>query len=189
MLAAWRMGLEWPVRLLVAALLVLPLSYAANEFAGLWLSDGRTVVADAREGDPEASTMFLNPIQNTSPLTDLANTAAGWLMLIFPAYLLLLGAFQHVLFALFQFANTLLFIRVARAIPPPRAQRTAWQPAVACIWCVAYTIVQGIFEPDYGSFVKHEANLLPMFFYLLCLTMARSAVEPAAPSAANAKAA
>jgi hypothetical protein len=34
-----------------------------------------------------------------------------------------------------------------------------------------------MFEPDFGSFAKHEVNLLPMFFYML-VHVARNRAEP-----------
>jgi hypothetical protein len=46
----------------------------------------------------------------------------------------------------------------------PDAHR--WRQSAAASWCVAFTIVQGMFEPDFGSFIKHETNLVPMLTYL-----------------------
>ena len=171
LMAGWRMGLGWPARLALVAIAIVPLSLASEAIIGFWLSDGRTVVVEAREGDPDSATMFFNPWINTSPATDLANTIAGWLTLVLPFYLLALGAVQHVAFALFQFANTALFVRAVRALPRPRRgvapSAREWQLAAAAAWCVAYTIVQGMFEPDFGSFVKHAANLAPMLMLLV----------------------
>jgi hypothetical protein len=39
-----------------------------------------------------------------------------------------------------------------------------------------------MFEPDFGSFAKHEVNILPAFFYLLCHVRS-TATRPAMPSA------
>jgi hypothetical protein len=171
LMAGWRLGLGWPARLALVALAILPLSVASESFAGMWLSDGRTVVVETREDNPDSSTMFLNPWPNSSPATDLANSLAGWLMLILPFHLMAMGGAQHVAFALFQFANTAVFARIAASLPRPRqgvAPTTDdWQGAAAAAWCVAYTIVQGMFEPDFGSFVKHEANLAPMLMLLV----------------------
>ena len=179
LVAGWRAGLGWPARLALVALAILPLSLASEAFAGLWLSDGRTVVVEAREGDPDSATLFFNPWANTSPLTDLANAAVGWLRLVLPFHLLALGALQHVAFALFQFVNTAVFARVASVLPrPARGEAPTpedWLRASAAAWCVAYTIVQGMFEPDFGSFVKHEANLVPMLMLLVAMPAVRAA--------------
>jgi hypothetical protein len=175
MLATWRMGGGWSVRLLAAALMIVPLSLAAHAYAGLWLTDGRTVVMEARELIADAATMFANPLENTSPMTDIVNAAAGWATLVLPAYLLFLGRPQHVAFALFQFANTLVF--VAALVREKRAPRGGasfnWRFASAATFCVAYSMVQGMFEPDFGSFAKHETTLLPVLFYVLVTQGAR----------------
>ena len=171
LVAGWRMGLGWPTRLALVAVAIVPLSIASETFAGMWLSDGRTVVVETREDNPDSSTMFLNPWPNSSPATDLANSIAGWLALILPFYLIKMGGVQHVGFALFQFANTAIFARIAASLPRPRPgvapTPDEWQGASAMAWCIAYTIVQGMFEPDFGSFVKHEANLAPMLMLLV----------------------
>jgi hypothetical protein len=169
MLAAWRSGGGWAARLIVAVLTILPLSLAAYQYSGMWLSDGRTVVVDAREFDPDSATIFANLLPNTSAVTDLVNTAAGWAMLMAPVFLLLLGGAQHVAFAGFQFANTALFVVSQwRARDVARSNSAvAWRFASATTFCIAYTLVQGMFEPDFGSFAKHEVNLLPMLFFVL----------------------
>lgn len=185
-LIVWRAGGGWGWRLAAVALAIVPLSVASHAFVGLWLSDGRTLVVDAREFDPDSATMFANILPNTSPLTDLLNTAAGWFTLVVPVFLLMLGGVQHVAFAGFQFVNTWLFIDVQR-----RARLAAhgirsfdWRFAAASAFCVAYSIVQGMFEPDFGSFAKHETNLAPMLFFVLARACARSATAHEAAVAA-----
>jgi len=169
MLGAWRSGGGWTLRLGAAVLMILPLSLAAYQYSGMWLSDGRTVVVDARAFDPDSATIFANLLPNTSAVTDLVNTVAGWAMLMAPVFLLHLGGMQHVTFAGFQFANTALFV-----LSQWQARRSgdldsavAWRFAAATTFCIAYTLVQGMFEPDFGSFAKHEVNLLPMLFFVL----------------------
>jgi len=189
LMAGWQMGLGWPARLALVALAILPLSLASESFAGLWLSDGRTVVVEAREGDPDSATLLFNRWPNTSPLTDLANATAGWLTLVLPFHLLTLGAVQHIAFALFQFANTAIFVRAAAALPRPQrgapVSPDAWLGASAAAWCVAYTVVQGMFEPDFGSFVKHEANLVPMLMLLVARRVGRPAAGHAPVASAS----
>jgi hypothetical protein len=184
LVVGWRAGLRWPVRLLLIVAALVPLSLASQQFMGLWLSDGRTITVEGRDIAADSATIFFNVLANTSPLTDIVNTLAGWMTLVFPLYLLTLGAAQHVAFALFQFVNTLLFIRVAAAQPPavPRTLSSPreWRIATASAWCVAYTVVLGMLEPDFGSFVKHETNLLPMLLYLLAWADPRERAHPTA---------
>jgi hypothetical protein len=81
-----------------------------------------------------------------------------------------------------------VFLRIAATLPRPQRAGAPpagdWQSAAAASWCVAYTIVQGMFEPDFGSFVKHEANLMPMLMLLVSAHVSRRRTMPGA--AANA---
>jgi hypothetical protein len=149
----------------------------------MWLTDGRTIVMEARELVADAATMFANPWPNTSPATDLANTLAGWSTLLLPAYLLMLGRPQHIVFALFQFANTTLFVAALMRARRSQAPVFDWRFASAATFCVAYSLVQGMFEPDFGSFAKHETILLPMLFYVLVEHGVRRETRPARAAA------
>ena len=60
---------------------------------------------------------------------------------------------------------------VLRAPPSERRPR----PERAAALLLALVMVQAIFEPDYGSYVKHIVPALPLFIALLPLTARRSA--------------
>ena len=176
LLATGRLGWPWLLRLAVAVVAIACMSAVAQQKLDTYLSDGRTVTTEGREGDPYQVTLLANPRPNTSVATDVANSLAGWLALIVPLYLLPLGGLQHVGFAVFQAVNTIVFVAVQIRL----RERRDWRLLAASSFCVAYSLVQGMFEPDFGSFVKHETNLLPLYFYLL----RRFAHEPrAAPTA------
>lgn len=182
-LGVWRLGGGWPLRMTAAFVAVLVMSAAARGFAGIRLSDARTAVMDARELIAFSATQFANFVPNSSPLTDLINIAIGWVMLFIPAFLLSRGGPQHIAFAAFQFASTALFALAAWRMRPLRkpATRSDWRIASAVSFCIAFSIVQGMFEPDYGSFAKHETVLLPMLFYVLAQAFGRRLPAPVAP--------
>lgn len=186
-LIVWRLGGGWLLRIAVASVAVVVMSVGAHGFAGMWLSDGRTIIVAANEMTGSVATQFTNLVPNTSSLTDLLNTGVGWAMLILPAFLVRLGGLQHIAFAAFQFTNTALFTRAACQLRTLRrlSAPAEWRPASAASFCIAYTIVQGMFEPDFGSFAKHETTLLPMFFYVIVRVFARDArVDPASRNTA-----
>lgn len=170
LLIGWRIGISWPLRLLLVALAIYLLSGVSDIVMGHWLSDGRAIFVENRDLDADSATVIFNPLENTSQATDLANTAMGWLTLILPFYMFQLGATQHVAFALFQLLNTTLFALAARRAGGRSGARApdadAWRYAAATSWCIAFTIVQGMFEPDFGSFLKHETTLIPMLTYV-----------------------
>ena len=180
-LAVWRLGGGWTVRIAAAFVAVLPLSVAAHQFAEMWLTDGRTIVTDARDLVGFSATQFANFVPNASPFTDLVNTGIGWGMLMIPVFLLNLGGLQHVAFAGFQVVNVAVFVVAVRRMQRLRRPATPadWRMASAASFCVAFSIVQGMFEPDFGSFAKHETTLLPMLFYILAQIFGRSSPVPA----------
>jgi len=170
LLAGWRIGISWPWRLLVVFVAILLLSAVSFKVMGFWLSDGRTIPLENRDLEVDATTVIFNPLDNTSEATDLANSAMGWLTLILPFYLFQLGAVQYVAFALFQLLNTTLFVLAARRAGGASGARApgtdSWRYAAATSWCVAFTLVQGMFEPDFGSFLKHATTLAPMLAFI-----------------------
>jgi hypothetical protein len=163
LLATGRLGWPWVLRLAMAVLAIACMSAVAHEALDTYLSDGRTVAIEGREGDPFSVTVLANAMPNASVATDVANTLLGWLALIAPVWLLPLGGLQHIGFAVFQALNTALFIAIMVRLRDERD----WRFLAASSFCVAYSLVQGMFEPDFGSFVKHETNLLPLYCYLL----------------------
>jgi hypothetical protein len=141
---------------------------------GEYLTDTRVTLNVGREGDPDSVTMFTNLLPNTSLLTDMINGLYAWLLYLFPVYLFKTGMWHHVIFALWQAINVVIFIRLARYVMnrtrgfQGRYGRRANQRSVAAVaWCMSFSFVQSLFEPDFGSFVKHQIVLLPMYFYLL----------------------
>lgn len=141
---------------------------------GQYLTDSRFMLNINRWGDPDAVTAIQLLLPNTSSWTDLINSIYGWTALLVPVQLVSIGGLQHITFGLFQFVNVLLFVVSARHVLKHRAeiQMTIGQDGlrqmeVAVAWCIAYSYTQGIFEPDFGSFSRHQIILVPMLILLL----------------------
>jgi hypothetical protein len=156
---------------LLAAIVIF---YAGNYMTDQYFSDARFRINMYREGSPNAVTMLSNLLVNTSPITDIINTFYGWFMLLIPIHLFKTGGIHHIIFAIFQFINVILFISAVKAIL--RYWKIAWftlnrqimmRVQVAIAWCLSFTFVEGMFEPDFGSFLKHELVILPMFFMVI----------------------
>lgn len=148
----------------------------ANMVTGQYLSDARLNVNVDREDALDAVTMINNIFSNTSAITDWLNGVFVWASLLFPFFLLKTGEIQHLLFFVFQISNVILFISVAKyllkrfkKVVTSIGPGIKLQIEVALAWCIAYSFVQGIFEPDFGSFAKHQVILVPMWFTLLNL--------------------
>lgn len=154
-----------------AALFVFKL---ANVATGQYLSEARLTVNLEREDGDNATTMIDNIFPNSSFIFDWMNGSFIWFSLLFPFFLLKTAEVQHIVFLAFQLINVTLFIKVARFLINNNQRSLARmdtpqknQIQVLVAWCVAFSFVQGIFEPDFGSAARHQIILIPMWFILL----------------------
>jgi hypothetical protein len=159
----------------------------ANIATGQYLSEVRYTV-NLERGDVDAvdaATMINNVFSNDSPIKDWLNGTLIWFSLVFPFFLLSTAQFQHLFFMVFQLLNIFAFIKVVTSLLPKlrspaagfsKVQKNQIYSAIA--WCMAYSFVQGIFEPDFGSFAKHQVILVPMWFSLLSFYVKSRALKP-----------
>ncbi|MFO1463702.1 MAG: hypothetical protein U1F66_07980 [bacterium] len=156
---------------LLTAILVFKL---ANVATGQYLSEARLTVNLEREDGDNATTMIDNIFPNSSFIFDWMNGSFIWFSLLFPFFLLKTAEVQHIVFLVFQLVNVSLFIMVARLLINNNQRSLVGmdvpqknQIQVLVAWCVAFSFVQGIFEPDFGSAARHQIILIPMWFILL----------------------
>jgi hypothetical protein len=129
------------------------------------LTDARTMVNADRVDSPDARSAFDNTFGNTGWQTDVANAAIAWMYMNVPVALLARTSPHYVFFAAFQIctlwffvAGCAAFLRAARRI----RQAGSVYPRCAA-FVIAYSLTQSIFEPDFGSFVRHEVIfMVPM---------------------------
>jgi len=133
---------------------------------GLYLTDARATLTAGRDIDAFSDTVFLNLFENGSLATDIANALYGFARLLVPVSLVGSGKLEHLVFIGWQLLNVGVFVLAMR--------RVWWNPRLdprtefAAAWILAFLLTQGIFEPDYGTFLRHQTTLLPAFA-LLCL--------------------
>jgi hypothetical protein len=129
------------------------------------LTDARTMVNADRVDSPDARSAFDNTFGNTGWQTDVANAAIAWMYMNVPVALLARTSPHYVFFAAFQIctlwffvAGCAAFLRAARRI---RHAGSVYPRCAAFV--IAYSLTQSIFEPDFGSFVRHEVIfMIPM---------------------------
>ncbi|MDY0050298.1 MAG: hypothetical protein RBR73_06080 [Halothiobacillaceae bacterium] len=186
----WRLRLGGWAALLGLLALFLLASWASAEWRCHFLSGYRVVEQINRLDDPDSVTLILNPWVNTSVFIDLFNSLVGWLRLMLPIELLAHAGPQHLAFALWQWVSLGLFVWAVRGQRllwggagwenghpagadrprPLHALHTGGEQARAAAvvaWIIGFGLVQGAFEPDFGSFVRHEAVLAPLLLYLV----------------------
>lgn len=130
------------------------------------LTEARMSMNADRVDSPDARSAFNNTFENTGVVTDVANATLAWPYMNVPAALLFGAAAPHyVFFAAFQLcslwffaAGCAAFLRDAR-----RIGRTGSVYLRCCAFVIAYSLTQAIFEPDFGSFLRHEVVfMIPM---------------------------
>jgi hypothetical protein len=156
---------------IIVALVVSQLAYSTID---TYLSDARTEVNEIRQSDEESKTLIENIIPNSSAVTDVINSLFNWVRLMLPFYLLTVSSVKYIPFILFELSNLALFIHIARYLLKNSVFVENLLGAIfyrklliATSWIFSYSFVQGFFEPDFGSFARHQVVLLPMWMLLL----------------------
>ena len=161
-------------RLLAALVLllgfVLPFMVAnAIDFGAL--TEIRMTTNVGRIDSPDSRSAFVNPFENTGLATDIANALLAWAYMNFPVALLLDTVPHYFFFVAFQIwslwffmAGFASFLRDARQV-----QRSDSIHLRCAAFVIAYSLTQALFEPDFGSFLRHEivvaVPLLILAFY------------------------
>jgi hypothetical protein len=126
------------------------------------LTEARMMVNVDRVDSPDARSAFDNPLENTGFATDLANAAFAWPYMNLPVALLLDAAPHYVLFAALQICSLWFFVAgCASFLRDARRIRCPDSIHLRCAaFVIAYSLTQAIFEPDFGSFLRHEMVLM-----------------------------
>lgn len=155
--------------LFLIAFVSLSLSLIFQHFLGIDLHTFRSTVNDSRieGGIEDARTMISIPFESSNSGFSAINMLLIWLTLAVPIPLLLLASpYYTTLFAiiLFIFATT---IRNAQIVSYANDRQWRKQLLLPCSLILAFTLSQAIFEPDYGSYIRHLSALLPVFIRVL----------------------
>lgn len=126
----------------------------------------RISVNSTRYNDPNANTIILDLIDNPDGrlLIYLFNYVVGAVRMMFPFELLLRGI-KYLPFVLFQLLLTFLLVKSIRSFMQGEI-RQGPQKRLFCIVSGFY-LTSFLFEPDFGSFLRHQAALFPIAWPLL----------------------
>ncbi|CDS54752.1 L-lactate permease [Polaromonas sp. CG9_12] len=148
---------------------------AAEAFQMVPLSESRMIVNADRVDSPDARSAFANPLINTNAATDIANTIAAWFFLNVPVALLAELTPQYVFFVFFQLLSIAYFgAGLAHLLRQPRtapSDPVRWRCAA---FVLSYSVTQAIFEPDFGSFLRHEVVIVMPLLLVACTRTVKS---------------
>lgn len=135
-----------------------------------YLTDWR-IISNLVSSDPDRAKSALdNLLANTSVLTDYVNAFYGWFYLNIPIQILFSDVIYYKAFALFQFGSVVTLLATIYAEFKFHHERsiTADPFYSRCLsFVLAYSLTQAIFEPDVGSFLRHEIILAVPLIYIL----------------------
>jgi hypothetical protein len=156
-----------PSRLVGGMALVYVLLFAAYHLGtGGYLTDFRARLTAERDIDLYSATAFRNRFVNDNLVSDVLNAADAFVRLTVPIPLLAARKLQHLAFAVWELLNVGVFaVLFARAW---RRRDIDARTEFAAAWILAFSLTQAMFEPDYGTFFRHQTTLLPAFA-LFCI--------------------
>lgn len=135
---------------------LLALSFFFESYLGIHLTAYRDQVNLTRVSD--TATIITNYISPTSPITAWANAMITWLLIILPLPLLTIGEARHFIsFFIISFVFFTIFRHFLKEQNPKKVK--------ILIFIISYTFIQSIFEPDYGSVLRHLSPLLILIIY------------------------
>lgn len=177
----WRMRLKF--LLVTCVLMVVAVSLAITVVQGLPGNFYRTTVNEYRVGQLEASTQIAPFLTLPEPLGGVVNNVITLFTLVVPvplvqnggAYYLFLAAM--ILFMWFVFFRAISHSGNASELP------VEFSRAVSVV--IAFLATQAIFEPDYGSAIRHLAPLMPLMLYVVWQAQPRAREAAALRSAAR----
>jgi hypothetical protein len=129
------------------------------------LTDARSEVNVDHVDNPDRRSAFDNAFENTGFATDVANAAVAWWYMNVPVALLREGVPHYLFFFLFQLCSVWFFAAgCARFLQDAKTLGRADSSHVRCAaFVIAFSLTQALFEPDFGSFLRHEmVVMVPM---------------------------
>ncbi len=160
----------WTATLGVILVLYAGLSVVFPLIVGVDLDHYRLTVNEHRSTE-SVNTLIVQFLPGTGPVSGFVNSVLTFASFIVPIPLMLRGGAIYLVVALVLLAlwgSLVTVIRSARLRAPRGAPvLTAFQNRLFAA-ILAFLIVQSIFEPDYGSFLRH---LTPMLIVAMCLLL------------------
>lgn len=144
--------------------------FIISNFFGTTLTDARTSVNVFREGSADANTLISNYMPNLNFGTDIINWLVAFVTIVFPVSLIPRMNILSLAFTLWNIFNICVLFRVFKnTITGNLNDRDIRRIKLIFALIISFTFTQALFEPDLGSFLRHQLIQLPPSFYLLLI--------------------
>ena len=181
-----RRPLRWWRLAAITVAFLLAASLAYHVAFGAPLQEIRLAVNEGRSAEDTAS-IITAAFSGAGVVGDVLGSLLVLITLVLPVPLLLTGQSIHAMYAVAilgiwaTFALTAWTLRRARVEVADSRRRSARRPApdqqrehdrgvaIQCVYLlIAFLAVQAIFEPDFGSYVRHLSAVIPVMALLVC---------------------
>lgn len=148
----------------IALLFIIALGVVFQSALGVDLDHFRVIVNSERvEGGAEDIRTIINPIFSSGGLLSIANVIITLGMLLVPIPLLAFGELYYLASFL---AIALIHFGIGRSYVLTRSENRTFRDDAIFALVFAFLVSQSLYEPDYGSYVRHLAPLAPLMIYL-----------------------
>lgn len=174
-----RLAFSWRMRLLpllvTGILMVVAVSLAITVVQGLPGDFYRTTVNEYRVGQLEASTQIAPFLTLPEPLGGVINNVITLITLVVPVPLIQNGGAYYIFLAAMILFMWVVFFRAISYAANASELPVEFSRSVSVV--MAFLATQAVFEPDYGSAIRHLAPLMPLMLYVVwkALPLAREA--------------
>jgi hypothetical protein len=156
------MARRFSVRRMIGAALaaLVVLSVVFQNYLGVELDFYRTKVNEVRIGDVDTRTLIEPFFDLEGPVGSFLNSAIVLVTFAVPLPLISRLSPYYLVVAAFLLVLWFMFVRAIHRSPVETRTDPTWARLVALV--LGLTVVQSVFEPDYGSYVRHLTPLLPL---------------------------
>ncbi|MBD9719531.1 hypothetical protein IB240_14090 [Raoultella sp. RLT01] len=136
---------------------------------GVDVDNFRKIVNDVRldQGNENANSMILPFLPGGGLIIGWINVSLTWISFMIPFPLIMSLSLYYIIISLLVI---LLYYKFWSALKVEllKDNKKRNQPClvISCV-ILAFTLTQSLFEPDYGSYVRHLAPFYPLFFYVI----------------------
>ena len=158
--------------IVVVTLLSLTYGFVQGQF---FSEQSRELINSVRVGSVDANSSIVSPIKTDTWYGEMIGILYGFFTVNIP-----INGFSHIfspqilLFIIWQlFLFYILLVRLARCIKDKNIYRyELWM----LLFIFSFFILQGVFEPDLGSAIRHKMGVFPLIYYALYYDHFRKAV-------------
>ncbi len=154
----------------VLAAIFMSLSYAF--ISGEYMSEStREELNEKRKGRQDSQTLILSPIKTNSPIGEAVGIIYGYVTVNLPFESLIKFYYkpQVILFATWQIL--LFYVLITKFKKAREASTSSYDERLWLFYIIfSYFVIQGVFEPDLGSSIRHKFGVLPIIYQAIFYT-------------------